>query len=1091
MEVDKNSPLNIINYWIDVELSSPPIIRTSNATKKSDIKWHQKVSFKYEDDVVWAEPLKEKIDNPEDWVHRVYLGIFSTEIVIEEFSKESDDVNELKSKHNTCLVSFLVDGEGKPIKDTIVVPEYLSYIAYAKTDDKSLYRSFEERIKDIYATWAFTVKKNKPFLDKEDLNDFIKQILIELNWDLLADAYMENNFMCLAYTESLSITKNRQLRFDSEITHSLIANDLKKVSENIKDALPDSALAYYLNPDYESIEKKDVLKDIDHYKQGLSPLEMSYTSWPTKGNHKLVSSQQFAVNKIVSELGDKNSGIFSVNGPPGTGKTTLLREIITNIIFDRANALLEFKDNPKDAFYELGKITYKLSDKGHKTIYGLNPKLTGYEVVVASSNNGAVQNITKELPLKEDIDPKWHNELSYLNEIATNINSGVESWGAISATLGNKNNNYNFISNFLFSNTDDNGDSTRSIFDFLKSHQYFSNEEVLDWKVACQKFESQKKKVEKMKEELDSLNYGLRNSKTHEEKAKELEKVFKMLQREIKDIQSKLEDVENKYKNKKNEYREEVSKLKKVKEKGRTFLNKLLKKDPEKEQSDKVISVKKEIKKLKQKHDSLKEKKNDLMVSYQETKNVFKNQLELVKNLKDINNSHGKEISDEIPNNEFWNQQIAIIQKASPWLSDKLYNERVRLFISAMDLHKSFMIENADFIIDNLYSFKDVLDNDFHERNVYAQAIWQTFFMIVPVVSTTFSSLGNLFDMLKGGSLGWLLIDEAGQSTPQAPVGGLWRCKKAVVVGDPLQVEPVINIEKKLSDVLMEKNNVSLDWNSTNYSAQQIADRNNKWGTFIKLGRRNIWVGAPLRVHRRCNDPMFSISNKIAYNDMMIFGKPEGKSDDEIKTILGETRWISVKGEASKDSHWINEEGEVLIAMLKDVISEKKALPDLYIISPFKSVSFEIGRMLRKRVSEWIPEASGIEEKEVGAWLTKSIGTIHAFQGKEADSVILVLGGNIVKPGAITWVCEEPNILNVAATRAKNSFYILGNPNIWNKGVFGLLKDMLTIDKSHASNNIESEKESKDTNNNSNNESSVENEDLKDFFDEDIDLNDE
>lgn len=147
--------------------------------------------------------------------------------------------------------------------------------------------------------------------------------------------------------------------------------------------------------------------------------------------------------------------------------------------------------------------------------------------------------------------------------------------------------------------------------------------------------------------------------------------------------------------------------------------------------------------------------------------------------------------------------------------------------------------------------------------------------------------------------------------------------------------------------------------------------------------------------------------------------------------------------------------------------------------------------MLRKRVSEWIPEASGIEEKEVGAWLTKSIGTIHAFQGKEADSVILVLGGNIVKPGAITWVCEEPNILNVAATRAKNSFYILGNPNIWNKGVFGLLKDMLTIDKSHASNNIESEKESKDTNNNSNNESSVENEDLKDFFDEDIDLNDE
>lgn len=248
-----------------------------------------------------------------------------------------------------------------------------------------------------------------------------------------------------------------------------------------------------------------------------------------------------------------------------------------------------------------------------------------------------------------------------------------------------------------------------------------------------------------------------------------------------------------------------MSNLKKAKEKGKTFLNKLLKRDPEKEQAEKVISVKKEIKKIKRDYDVLRDKKSDLMRSYQETKNVLKSQMELVKNLKDINTSHGEEINDEIPNNSFWNQQMAIIQKASPWLSEKLYEERIWLFISAMNLHKSFMIENAEFIIDNLYSFKDVLDNDFHERDVYAQAIWQTFFMVVPVVSTTFSSLGNLFDMLKGGSLGWLLIDEAGQSTPQAPVGGLWRCKKAVVVGDPLQVEPVINIEKKLSDVLMEK----------------------------------------------------------------------------------------------------------------------------------------------------------------------------------------------------------------------------------------------------------------------------------------------
>ena len=43
---DKNRLSRIIEYWVDVELSSPPIIKTNNATKKSDAKWHQKIGFK-------------------------------------------------------------------------------------------------------------------------------------------------------------------------------------------------------------------------------------------------------------------------------------------------------------------------------------------------------------------------------------------------------------------------------------------------------------------------------------------------------------------------------------------------------------------------------------------------------------------------------------------------------------------------------------------------------------------------------------------------------------------------------------------------------------------------------------------------------------------------------------------------------------------------------------------------------------------------------------------------------------------------------------------------------------------------------------
>lgn len=66
------------------------------------------------------------------------------------------------------------------------------------------------------------------------------------------------------------------------------------------------------------------------------------------------------------------------------------------------------------------------------------------------------------------------------------------------------------------------------------------------------------------------------------------------------------------------------------------------------------------------------------------------------------------------------------------------------------------------------------------------------------------------------------------------------------------------------------------------------------------------------------------------------------------------------------------------------------------------------------------------------------------MQGKEADMIILILGGS--SDGARNWVAAKPNLINVALTRAKIAIYIIGNKEKYTQlKYFEHLKDMYTI----------------------------------------------
>lgn len=257
----------------------------------------------------------------------------------------------------------------------------------------------------------------------------------------------------------------------------------------------------------------------------------------------------------------------------------------------------------------------------------------------------------------------------------------------------------------------------------------------------------------------------------------------------------------------------------------------------------------------------------------------------------------------------------------SPWHIKEWRELRAKIFLSALKLHKAFLIENRAYVEENLRLVEEWLESRVWDEYISELAL-MTLSLIVPVISTTFASVGRMLKKIGSESIGWLLIDEAGQALPHHAIGAIYRAKRVIVVGDPKQLEPVTTLSsgfidaiseyydiqsifKKLYSASQEVNKVI--WRPDVGSCQVLADYANNVGT--KLG--NDWVGSPLRVHRRCLNPMFDISNKVAYEEMMIYEL--GNKSRSLN--LMEPCWIDVKGETfDKDwYHWCEEEGEVLI----------------------------------------------------------------------------------------------------------------------------------------------------------------------------------
>lgn len=1174
----------ILDYWYTIELLKQDSFDKKTGEreiKKGDI-IEVTESFSTKENIVERLEFEK---NKHKWKFcsaiTIYMGLIERNKCLEKVVELIDNSVEFPEKYQQCdriaCASLQLTHDGRYIENSFDLSPLLWTIDVLQTEENFNYKQY----RDVIYSWEKNICK-KTFVRKKietddegntnEISVFYPETLDDL-WQELYDRYSlddlgiikeeagyfsfwiykddkekkEPNYHGLSmkfFADDIDMVAN-EFEHNNDYLQSMAATQLSKYIQSPLLKLDESvrhSIKFNKTDDKSHAELFHKLADI------LSIKNAPLGKWPSA--HMPAFMQQVAVNIFVSENSDLMHGqtIFSVNGPPGTGKTTMLKEIVAHNVVERARLLVRY--NTSDEAFENCDFLYGgIEGKGGKKKYYryVEPgyyklkedKINDYGIMVTSCNNSAVENISKELPkasdiisslkkddaqrcigdlfdvsksnVYEEIRDRESGQLTsqqdiYFSKFATELlNSSEQAWGLVAAALGKKDNIRKFAYNVL-----------NPLIDNFKANEKIESRKASYSRVK-QDFIKQIDKVKKLRVQLDEVCQVVSRlhklSIIYEEYQQKYDKILIQVSEWKRNASLDIKNLlsENKKKTQIIELRDTYqyegffSKRKcncehnsridnrialimkedysidfpsmaddslekwliniavwkqnvcnKMKEWGNRYrkrpilfwtienkdFNHYI--DEYMEHLDKCLD---ELDKQEKTINRLQREMCEAQKELDNTQKNYTNQQRLVSRFKNsgILFFDAAYMDNLLSDDEVVNTKA---QVSNPWFTDEYNREREKLFWLAMQVHKEFILSSKkwrDNII-NLMLIWDVLKKKDDERIVYHEtdrkaampALLQSLSLLVPVISTTFAAVGRfLRDVQVPGAIGTLIVDEAGQAEPQMALGALYRSRRAIIVGDPKQVEPVVTNELDLLKSTYTED-IYRGYTDKGISVQQFADSINKWGTYLKPddgGDNREWLGCPLLVHRRCINPMYNISNQISYGGMMKKQTAEPGDEKKKNFLYLKSCWFDVTGkEIGNKDHFVELQGHRVVEMMKRAFQNKPDNPNIYIISPFTSVVNRVTWLLKKELST----VNNIQE-----WCRYNIGTVHKFQGKEADEVIFVLGCDDSQSarGAVNWV--NSNIVNVAVTRAKYRLYVIGARDVWKHSYW--VNKMMTI----------------------------------------------